>query len=196
MVHRYVYIAIALASILASSSGSEVKSLRIPKEEETGDVDGLFKAEGCVEKGVKCKGHADKAKGAGRECEGGVKQVRSFGMGAKDLAEDVSDKIRDMHSDIVDEKSILVPEEVLMELMNWDQIDEVDIFGEEDCSVEEGCSKQVSFGGYLKAFWGCNITFSKKGMKMSKEVGCGFKSFEGMGKKEGDYYNEIEDKKF
>jgi len=81
-----------------------------------------------------------------------------------------------------------------------DDIDPVDLFGEEDCS-EKGCNKVMSFGGYLKAFWGCNITFSKTGRsktgrKLSKEVACGFKSFEGMGKKEGAFYNEIKDKEY
>jgi len=171
------------------------KAQRQEEMDAIDDVHGWAKAEECVEKGVKCKGHADKTKGAGRECEGGVKQVRSFGIGAKDLVEDVSEKVRDMHSEIVDDKSVLVPEDVIMELINLDLTDPVDIFGEEDCS-EEGCSKTMSFGGYLKAFWGCNITFSKTGLKMSKDVGCGFKSFQGMGKPEGAFYDKIKDKEY
>ena len=196
MVHRYASITFALASIIATSSGLEIKGLRIPEEKAASDdVDGWFKAEGYEEKGVKCKGSADKKKGVGKQCEGGIKQVKSFGVGAEELAEDASDNIRDMHSEMIDNKGILVPDEAMEELISWDNIDLVDIFGEEDCSEGKGCSKKVEFGGYVKAFWGCNITFSKKGKKMVKEVGCGFKSSEAMGKKEGSYYNELKEKK-
>lgn len=196
MVHRYVSIAFALTSILGGIDASEVKGLRISKEEMDSieDVHGWINAEECVEKGVKCTGKADKTKG-GKKCEGGVKQAQSFGIGTKELVEDVSDKVRDMHSEIVDNKSILVPEDVIMELLSLDDIDPVDLFGEEDCS-EEGCGKTMSFGGYVKAFWGCNITYAKKGLKLSKDVACGFKSFEGVGKKEAAFYNDIKDKEY
>eukprot|EP00533_Pseudo-nitzschia_delicatissima_P007523 CAMPEP_0116081892 /NCGR_PEP_ID=MMETSP0327-20121206/2443_1 /TAXON_ID=44447 /ORGANISM="Pseudo-nitzschia delicatissima, Strain B596" /LENGTH=199 /DNA_ID=CAMNT_0003572665 /DNA_START=225 /DNA_END=824 /DNA_ORIENTATION=+ len=196
MVHRITSIAFAIASILVSNAVAnlEIKGLRVSKEaKESENVDGWFKVEKEVEKGAKCKAHADKTKGAGRGCEGGVKQVMSFGIGAKELAEDVSDKVRDLHSEMIlpDEKDILVPDDVLSEWMSLDEID--DIFGDEDCS-DEGCKKVMEFGGYVKAFWGCNVTFSKDGLKMSKDFTCGFKSFEGMGKKEAAYYNEVQEK--
>jgi len=199
MVHRITSIAFAIASILVSNAVAnlEIKSLRTSKEaKEPENVDGWFKVEKEVEKGAKCKAHADKTNGAGRDCEGGVKQVMSFGIGANELAEDVSDKIRDLHSEMIlpDEKETLVPDDVLSEWMSLDEIDEIDeIFGDEDCS-DEGCKKVMKFGGYVKAFWGCNVTFSKDGLKMSKEFTCGFKSFEGMGKKEAAYYNEVQKK--
>ena len=196
MVHRITSIAFAIASILVSNAVAnlEIKSLRVSKEaKEPENVDGWLKVEKEVEKGAKCKAHADKTKGAGRGCEGGVKQVMRFGIGAKELAEDDSDKVRDLHSEMIlpAEKDILVPDDVLSEWMSLDEID--DIFGDEDCS-DEGCKKVMEFGGYVKAFWGCNVTFSKDGLKMSKDFTCGFKSFEGMGKKEAAYYNEVQEK--
>lgn len=44
-------------------------------------------------------------------------------------------------------------------------------------------AKKVEFGGMQKLFWGCNVTFSKKGMKMSKDVTFGFKFSDVMGVK-------------
>lgn len=195
MVHRIASVTLVLASILAISNkvvGSEVKRLRIPSNEEAEDLQGFLKIEETVAKGVKCKGKADMTKGAGKECCGGVKQVKSFGVGAKDLAEEVSSQIRDLHSDMVFSDN-LVPEDVLSELVSLDEIEPIDdIFGEEECS-KEGCKKKMEFGGYAKVFWGCNVTYSKEGLKMSKDVECGFKSFEGIGKKEAAYYNKYKD---
>uniref|UniRef100_A0A6T9YFR0 Uncharacterized protein n=1 Tax=Pseudo-nitzschia arenysensis TaxID=697910 RepID=A0A6T9YFR0_9STRA len=196
MVHRIASITLGLASILATSNyaaGSEVKRLRIPSDKEAKDnLQGILKYTESVGKGVKCKSQAEKTKGAGKGCEGGFNQVQSFGVGAKDIAKDVSEQIRDLNSDVVFSGN-LVPEDVLSELMSLDEMEQVDeIFGDEDCS-EEGCKKKMEFGGYAKVFWGCNVTYSKEGLKMSKEAACGFKSFEGMGKKEAAYYNEYKD---
>lgn len=206
MVHRYFSISLALALILASSSvieGAEVKGLRIPNHSADtsnadNSVDDFVNANELVEKGIKCNGSADRKKGAGRTCEGGVKQVRSVSIGPKDLAEDISDNVRDLHSDMMlfssGRNNLFVTEESMAELMNWDSDH---IFDGEDCSLEgdgKGCGKMVEFGGYAKVFWGCNITFSKNDRKMSKEIDCGGKTFEGMGKAEAKYYKDAKEK--
>merc|ERR1712224_951812 len=70
------------------------------------------------------------------------------------------------------------------ELVHWDNVASDIVFEGEDCSEEgDGCKKKVEFGGYAKIFWGCNITFSMKGKKVSKEVDCGGKSSEVAGMK-------------
>jgi len=118
-----------------------------------------------------------------------VKVSMHVGIGAVDLAETVSTEIRDMQSNMVpDPTTLLIPEETMAELMSYDDTtlsSGLDVFGGEECS-EEGkpCKKELQFGGYFKLFWGCNVTFSKEGMKMSKDVTCGGKSYEGLGKKE------------
>lgn len=200
MVHRYLSIAVALASILAIE-GAEIKisGLRTPNlatEEQEAD-NGWDTAKMDLEKGIKCKAGSSKAKmGAGRECEGGFKTKVVLSMGAKELAEDVSTKIQDMHSGMMpDSKRLLPPDGVMDELMFWDEdMDEYErlpSFDGLDCSEDgEGCKKTVEFGGYVKINWGCTITFQKKGKKFTKEVSCGGKSFEGVGKKNlgnGDY---------
>jgi len=202
MVHRYYSIALAFASIFASSNivdGTEVhipSNLRVSKDAATTvETDGddnhgrWMKFEKTEERGVQCKAMASKSKmKAGRECQGGVKQSTHAGIGSLELAEGVSVGIQDMYSNMVPEQtSILIPEETMTELMSWDDAESsgLDVFGEEDCS-EEGkpCKKKLEFGGYFKLFWGCNVTVSRKGMKMSKDVVCGGKSYEGMGKKD------------
>jgi len=206
MVHRYFSIAVALASILANSAeGSEVKTLRIPKEETTTDKRGggdwdWDKYGMGVERGIGCKAGVDKKKmRAGRQCEGGIKKVESITMGSKGLAETVSTEIKDMASGMVfDKDSIIVPNEIMEQLMTWDVEDEDElegIFEDEDCSDEEGCGKTIKFGGYAKLFWGCNMTFHKKDDKFTKKIECGGKSWEGAGAKENTY-NELKDKEF
>jgi len=208
MVQRSYSLALALASIFASSAniveGTELhipSHLRVSKDVATtttverdgygdGDLGHWMKWEKTEERGVQCKARASKPKmKADRECEGGVKVSMHVGIGALDLAESVSTEIRDMQSNMVpDPTTLLLPEETMAELMSYDDTtlsSGLDVFGGEECS-EEGkpCKKELQFGGYFKLFWGCNVTFSKEGMKMSKDVTCGGKSYEGLGKKE------------
>jgi len=148
-----------------------------------------MKWEKTEERGVQCKARASKPKmKAGRECEGCVKQSMHASIDSKELAKGISAEIQDMHSNMVpDQTSLLIPEETMTELMSYDDAlsSGLDIFGREDCS-EEGkpCVKKLKFGGYFKLFWDCNVTFSKEGMKISKDVTCDGKSYEGIGKKE------------
>mmetsp|Transcript_13991 Transcript_13991/g.15710 ORF Transcript_13991/g.15710 Transcript_13991/m.15710 type:complete len:316 (-) Transcript_13991:204-1151(-) len=149
-----------------------------------------MKWEKTEERGVQCKARASKSKmKADRECEGGVKVSMHVGIGAQDLAESVSTELRDMQSNMVpDPTSLLLPEETMAELMSYDDTlsSGLDVFGGEECS-EEGnktCQKELQFGGYFKLFWGCNVTLSKEGRNMRKDVTCGGKSYEGLGKKE------------
>jgi hypothetical protein len=212
MVHRYYSIALALASILASGKSVEVTEVRIPSAlrvskdatttageavvpktdtyigDDDNDLEHWMKWEMTEERYVKCKASANKAKmQAGRECEGGAKQVMSASVGSLDLAKGVLDEIQDMHSNMVpDQTSLLIPEETMTELMSWDDDSSgFDVFYGEDCFEEDKpCKKKLEFGGYFKLFWGCNITLSMAGLKLSKDVACDSKSYEGMGKKE------------
>jgi len=145
------------------------------------DLDGWIKAKVTVEQGGRCKESSEK----GKECEGGMKKVMSIGVGSQELAEDVSDEIQKVRSKMVpDHDSIVIPDEIMAELMSWDEDDGLTFLEGEHCSEEdEGCSKKVEFGGMQKLFWGCNVTFSKKGMKMSKDVTFGFKFSDVMGVK-------------
>merc|ERR1712176_1683039 len=119
---------------------------------------------------------------------GGVK----VDLSARDLAEDLSSEIRDLRSSMSDSQGMLVPEETMMELLRWDETEHGELaFGEEDCSEDGGCEKRMEFGGFAKLFWGCNITFALKDGKMKKDVACGGKSFEGMGKKEDMGYYDV-----
>merc|ERR550514_1473364 len=109
--------------------------------------------------------------------------MMSVNVTSQELVEDLSDEIQGVRSKMVPaHDSIVVPEEIMAELIRWDEDDDIAIFEGELCSEEgEGCNKKVEFGGMQKLFWGCNITVSKEGTKMSKNVTFGFKFFDVMG---------------
>merc|ERR1712194_549432 len=144
-----------------------------------------------VGKGVKCKTHK-----TSKECEGGIKKDVRVRLGAEDLAQDISTEIRHIHANSVISapKSLLIPDDTMQELRSWDEaaavVTDLDDFVD---GVE--CGKKVEFGGYANLFWGCTITFRKKGTHLSKEFGCGFKGSQRMGKKdENEQYQETKKK--
>merc|ERR1719327_140754 len=145
-----------------------------------------------VEKGFKCKAGANKRKMyATRECEGGFKQTADVQLKAKDLVEDVVvNGILDMRSSMMatdNQMNVIGPSKMDMEELSlWDDYDDNydKMFEGENCLEDDGgCKKKIEFGGYAKVFWGCNVTFSFQGKKVSKEVECGGKTFEGAGAK-------------
>jgi hypothetical protein len=163
----------------------------------TNSVDGFIKAEIDVEKGMKCKGKVDPIKkGADKVCEGGMKKTMSIGIGTNEVVEDIATEMNEMYQSMMpNEKSLLPSDETMMELMNLEDEELLLLSltsedGEGDDDPSSTMTKTVSFGGYFKVFWGCNVTFTKEGMKMSKNIDCGAKSFEGMGKKPDDDDND------
>jgi len=193
--HRYLSIA-ALATIFGGTEGASIRSVMGNQEqnmdEQKGDEPDWVKANMGVEKGFKCKAGANKRKMyATRECEGGFKQTADVQLKAKDLVEDVVvNGVLDMRSSMMatdNQMNVIGPSKMDMEELSlWDDYtDNYDkMFEGEDCSEDDGgCKKMIEFGGYAKVFWGCNVTFSFQGKKVSKEVECGGKTFEGAGAK-------------
>merc|ERR1712224_824021 len=63
----------------------------------------------------------------------------------------------------------------------------------DECTEEGDCQKTIEFGGFAKLFWGCKMTFTKEDDEFRREIECGGKSFEGMGKKEyADNYKRFD----
>lgn len=191
MIHRNRRsIAVVLASVLAGSIGTAEAGLHLRDSTDTAVADKKNKDRWdkkfaqTEERGVKCTAGADSEnkKGFGRECEGGVKKVLDVSMGADDLADNLASEIGRMLADMMPTQRGLRPnDDTMAELASWD-----------DCSEDGDCHKTIEFGGFAKLFWGCNMTFTKEGDKFSREVDCGGKSFEGMGKKEyADIYNGV-----
>jgi hypothetical protein len=96
-----------------------------------------------------------------------------------------------------DEKSLLPSDETMVELMNLEEEELLLLLtdegkGEVYYDPSSTMTRTVSFGGSFKLFWGCNVTFTKEGRKMSKHIECGAKSLEGVGKKpsEDNTYND------
>lgn len=201
--HRFLSIFAIVASLFVVNG---VEILRTPsalRVEETGSTEPREEAESgeninigddtegrpmkgtmTIAKGFRCKAGASKRKkGPSKECEGGFKKTTGVGFGAQELAEDIASELEDMHKGMAPvQKSLLPNDDIMMELVSLDEVHDID-FDDEECS-DESCKKTVKFGGYFKLFWGCNVTFSKRGRKMSKTIACGGKSFEGMGKKQ------------
>lgn len=207
MNHRSVSTWIVLASILSFPDNGKGADIRVPAglriQDPTANdapeevvypksIDDGNNAESSprnavmtLAKGFRCKGGFDGGKkGSYKECEGGVKKTMGIGIPAGELADDIAIEVEDMHKSMIpDHKSLLPTDETMIELIGLDDMDGT-MTNDEDCSSEEGCTKTVEFGGYFKLFWGCNVTFTKKGKKISKDIACGGKSFQGMGKKQ------------
>ena len=157
------------------------------------------KAEIDVEKGLKCKEKVDpiKKKGVGnKECEGGMKKTISIGIRTNELVEDIATEMNELFQSMMpDEKSLLPSDETMVELMNLEDEELLLLTDEGKGEVYDPSStmtRTVSFGGSFKLFWGCNVTFTKEGRKMSKKIECGAKSLEGVGKKPGEDNNYID----
>mmetsp|Transcript_19498 Transcript_19498/g.54377 ORF Transcript_19498/g.54377 Transcript_19498/m.54377 type:complete len:214 (+) Transcript_19498:289-930(+) len=196
MNHSFLSVWIAVASILSFFGRGQGAEIRVPSglriQDPTADdapdelashesIDGGHspkKVETTLEKGFRCKEVFDpEKKGDCKECEGGVKKTVGIGVRAQEVAEDIAIEVEDMHTSMLpDHKSLLPSDDTMMELIALDDIDAI-------FTSDEG-TKTVTFGGYFKLFWGCNVTFTKKGKKMSKDIACGGKSFQGMGKKQ------------
>ena len=122
-------------------------------------------------------------------------------MGGRYIATEMKELFQRM---MPDEKSLLPSDETMVELMNLEEEELLLVLTDEGkgevYDPSSTMTRTVSFGGYFKLFWGCNITFTKEGMKMSKNIECGAKSLEGVGKKPGDKIlyieKEVEENKF
>mmetsp|Transcript_18850 Transcript_18850/g.41005 ORF Transcript_18850/g.41005 Transcript_18850/m.41005 type:complete len:220 (-) Transcript_18850:147-806(-) len=202
MNRRSISIFVVVASILSFSDNVKGAEIQVPSglriketsvtdahekgasEESTDDDDDTKDFSMTIGKGVKCKGRFNpRKKGVGKICEGGVKKMTHVAIGAQELAEDIASEVEDMQKNMIpDQKSLLPSDDIMMELIGLDDMEDIMTDGED--SLEDDFKKTVEFGGYFKLFWGCNVTFSKKGKKMSKDVVCGGKSVEGMGKKQ------------
>jgi hypothetical protein len=190
MLVRLLSTCIFLVTVVAVVVNASELRLRAKANDgsNTDFVEGFIKAEIDVEKCMKCKEKVDPIKkDAGKECEGGMKKTMSIGIGTNELVEDIATEMNEMYQSMMpDEKSLLPSDETMMELMNLEDEELLLLTVEGKGKGDDPTStmtKTVSFGGYLKVFWGCNVTFTKEGMKMSKNIECGAKSLEGVGKK-------------
>mmetsp|Transcript_365 Transcript_365/g.408 ORF Transcript_365/g.408 Transcript_365/m.408 type:complete len:225 (+) Transcript_365:116-790(+) len=143
------------------------------------------------EKGVKCKGHFDGAKQGGRKsCKGGIKAEFSRSSKATDIMDYVATGIHQQVSDAIIPPSTeimiddVVSEDMMNTMMAFDDDDDDTTFTlcDNDGLMTEGCSKTFKFGGYMKARWGCTVTFEMKDGKFIKKTECGVEGIKGMGK--------------
>eukprot|EP00978_Attheya_sp_CCMP212_P037298 scaffold174699_cov45-Attheya_sp.AAC.1 len=125
-----------------------------------------------VEKDIKCHGGFQAGKGF-RKCEGGLKHEFTHDTKAKDVAEQVAFDLQEQVAQLIPEKGDIFPERVKESMMALDN---------EDVQLDEGFSKTIEFGGFMKAEWGCKVTFEMKDGSLHKTSSCGIKGMEGMGK--------------
>jgi hypothetical protein len=133
-----------------------------------------------IEKGIRCNGGNDPSTpgAAGKKCEGGLKKKFSISANTENIVSDTSKEMNGMfHSMMSDDDRFIPVEDTMMELIEMDDID----FDHD--SMEVASSRTVGYGGFFKAVWECNVTYSKDGfLKLSKTVQCGAKTMEAMGK--------------
>jgi len=164
--------------VILATASAETHLLRVKPEDGLGK-EGFYS----VEKGVKCEG-GFKAEGAGKKCEGGMKS--EFGMKkADEIVNEIATVLSEQLQDFMPSKEGLIPMDGEMEAMKmFDDIETLE-------DVEDGFSKTVEFGGFVKASWGCKITYEKKGGKFSKKSECGFSGMDGMGPKKPEMEKEF-----
>jgi hypothetical protein len=166
---RYTFLVAFLVASLGGAVASLVGAAPLRGSEEKKKKSGSFS----MEKGVKCQGGFQAGKGAGRKCEGGLKHEFTHDTKAKDVAEKVAFDLQEQVAQLIPEKGDIFPEGVKESMMALDN---------EDVQLDEGFSKTIEFGGFMKAEWGCKVTFEKKDGNLHKTSSCGFKGMEGMGK--------------
>ena len=210
MLVRLISTCFFLVTVVAVVINASELRLRGAKPNDGSDTDfvdeGFIKAEIDVEKGLKCKEKVDPIKkGVGKECEGGMKKTMSIGIRTNELVEDIATEMNELFQSMMpDEKSLLPSDETMIELMNLEEEELLLLLTDEGkgevYDPSSTMTRTVSFGGSFKLFWGCNVTFTKEGRKMSKNIECGAKSLEGVGKKPGDKIlyieKEVEENKF
>lgn len=184
MFHHTFFSALALVALAIADSEPHFLRIKNSVGEHEGDdncanggIDCKGKGKFSVEKGMKCEGGFN-MRGKGKKCEGGMKSEFHIGHdSAKDIAEEVSSALFEQVHNMFPEKHNLLPSDDAMEaMMAFDNPELIQ-------DVEEGMSKTIEFGGFVKAGWGCKVTYEKIGGKFSKKAECGFSGFAGEGLK-------------
>jgi len=161
--------------------------LRIPDSSFYDDILGPDSGVFRLEKGFRCEGGGVKDEKFGKKCEGGQRFRACPKTKPHDLVQSVADGLHEhMQEGYLPRMSGFMPTENEME-----QIIETE---DEFSSIEKGRKRKkvVEFGGFVKVFWGCKAAFGKKNGKVWKRVGCGVKSFQGVGKKDDDAIVDVE----
>jgi hypothetical protein len=96
---------------------------------------------------------------------------------AEDIANEMATVVFEQVQSVMPEKRNLLPSEDAMEaMMVFDDPEMLE-------DMEDGFSKTIEFGGFVKAGWGCKVTYEKKDGKFSKQADCGFSGAGGEGPK-------------
>jgi hypothetical protein len=152
-------------------------------EEEDPDMDRKkMKGTFSVEKGIKCTGEFEKGKGMCQKCEGGLLKEFTVGVSGEEIADDIASELFEQVHGMMPKDSFMPLDEDIEAMMAFDDMEMLEDGGGD-------FSKSVEFGGFVKAEWGCKVTFGKEKGKFSKKLDCGLKGVSGMGKgpKEEDY---------
>jgi len=186
--NKYTYLTMIYRAtfLLLSITAASADYLRVTDSDTDGKKGG-GEGEFCLEKGIRCRGGGVKDEKQYKMCVGGQK----FGGDKKTKGTELIQSVADGLHEHLYEGYLPTKDEFTPSKEEMDQIVEM-----EDglLSMEEGRKNEVEFGGVVKVFWGCNATFAIKRGTASKLVGCGFKSFQGAGKKKDkDDESEIDD---
>eukprot|EP00548_Thalassiothrix_antarctica_P004994 CAMPEP_0194130976 /NCGR_PEP_ID=MMETSP0152-20130528/1852_1 /TAXON_ID=1049557 /ORGANISM="Thalassiothrix antarctica, Strain L6-D1" /LENGTH=199 /DNA_ID=CAMNT_0038825623 /DNA_START=74 /DNA_END=673 /DNA_ORIENTATION=+ len=139
---------------------------------------------GSEEKGSRCAAAKNSTFNSHLECEGGMKKEFDADVHPHSIAANMVGSAQEyLQQNFIPDVQHLTPSHGKMgELLELE--------GED--ALLEGESKTVEFGGEIKTFWGCNVTFSMEDGKRSKVSQCGFKTEAHMGsKKDPEEDNEF-----
>eukprot|EP00934_Nitzschia_sp_Nitz4_P000504 Nitzschia sp. Nitz4//scaffold1_size375055//290609//291244//NITZ4_000314-RA/size375055-processed-gene-0.458-mRNA-1//-1//CDS//3329541159//504//frame0 len=210
MVRLYLLQAVLVtaSSVVATSQGSHGGGVRTAAGTSAGsvprvDVDaGDVSLEGIVspekkdfiatfleEKSAKCEGQSKKGN-KGKTCEGGAKSEFNIGFGAEDIAQVLANQLYEQTSNFWPTQDGFLPDDETMEsLVDWDD----EAFAE---GVEEGVTKEIKFGGFVKVDFDCKVSFGREDGKFTKKSACGFKANSEVTKNPQEFTSSTEDAQY
>lgn len=187
---RYsVFAALLLLLVVTTSEAgklgllsSDLSSLGDEGNDDHGKGGGGF----CLEKTFKCKGGYVKEMGGCVKCEGGIKGEFHKKCHADDIRQDVDRHMKGQLQDAyLEDRELFAPdEEALAALTAFDDAEFV-------AGLENGSEHKVKFGGFVAAWWGCEVTFTKTDKGVEKHFDCGGKFHKGHGEKPSDEALEL-----
>jgi hypothetical protein len=183
-----VFAVLLLLLVVASEAGK--LGLLSPDDVSLGNTEGNNVDHGngssggglCLEKTIKCKGGFIKEMGGCVMCEGGIKgEFHKKQCKAEDISHDVDRHLKNqIHDTYMEDKELFAPDEEAVDALKaFDNAAFV-------AGLENGSEHKVKFGGFMAAWWGCEVTITKTEKGIEKQFDCGGKFHKGHGEKPSD----------
>jgi len=134
------------------------------------------------EKAITCNGGMVTDKGGLIGCTGGLKSDFRGKIQAEEIADHLATHIKgQVQETFMGEDWLFYPDDDAWNVM--ETYDDDSFFLE---NLEDGHEKEIAFGGFVGAAWGCKVTLKKNGDNVEKHANCGLEFHKGHGQKPRD----------